>query len=123
MESQLTLNNLLKTTSATESTDDRTFEVENPHQANKLHHSKKTNRHNYKPSQGDNTLMRHVPTRPKFNLKPKQCRLCGGIYPHQSICPAASKNCRLCVKQNQFAKNTTSQDHTDTVPECSTKST
>ena len=53
--------------------------------------NKGRNNNNYKPSSKNVTPSR-------------QCRNCGGQFPHQSECPAKGKECRSCGKMNHFAR-------------------
>ena len=96
IEQSLSLENLLKTARAMETTDEQTSGIEKQ-QSHAVTH-------------GRNKPFKSSDSKPKANPRPKRdsrntkCGLCGGNYPHQGNCPAQGKQCLNCDKMHHFSK-------------------
>ena len=45
----------------------------------------------------------HASTQQMKTTSEKQCRYCGGVFPHKTVCPAKGKECHKCGRRNHFA--------------------
>ncbi|XP_074641194.1 uncharacterized protein LOC141898939 [Tubulanus polymorphus] len=97
VEQGLTLNQLLNTARGMETADERTSEMEQ-HTL-----SAPMNKLRVKLPWKHATLNR--PSQPNRNSSDTRiCGLCGGVYPHQTQCPAKGQECHNCSKRNHFAR-------------------